>query len=78
MPITYYVVQPFVRDEEGELVPEEPIEARSQHGALGLMRRLAADKAGVLAFSRTADPALGDFEDAVILGRAGEVSAELV
>jgi hypothetical protein len=34
--------------------------------------------ATVLAFSRTGDPALGDFDDAVILGRAGEVPAELV
>ncbi|MDQ0471156.1 hypothetical protein [Labrys wisconsinensis] len=75
--ITYYVVQPFVRDEDGELVPEDPIEARSEHGALSLMRRLAAGKAGVLVFSRSGDPALGDFEDAVILGRAGEVPGEL-
>jgi hypothetical protein len=78
LPITYHVVQAFARGEYGDLVPEEPIEARSEHGALSMMRRLAFAKAGVLAFSRTGDPALGDFEDAVILGRAGEVPAELV
>jgi len=61
MPITHYVVQSFVRGEDGELIAEGPIEARSEHGALSLMRRLAVTKAGVLAFSRAGDPALGDF-----------------
>jgi hypothetical protein len=30
---------------------------------------------GAIAFSRTGDPALGDFEDAVILKMVGEVDA---
>jgi hypothetical protein len=51
---------------------------RSGHGALSLTRRLASSKAGVLAFSRTGDPTLGDFDDAIALGRAGEVPSELV
>lgn len=29
--------------------------------------------AGAVAFSRTGDPAMGDFEDAVILAQYGEV-----
>lgn len=34
-------------------------------------------KAGAVAFSRTGDPKLGDFEDAVILGRYGETPSDL-
>jgi hypothetical protein len=33
---------------------------------------------GAIAFSRTGDPALGDFEDAVILKMVGEVDAGLL
>jgi hypothetical protein len=33
---------------------------------------------GAIAFSRTGDPALGDFEDAVILRAFGEVDAGLL
>ena len=32
-----------------------------------------ANKAGAIAFSRTGDPDLGDFADAVVLFRDGEV-----
>jgi hypothetical protein len=34
-------------------------------------------KAGAIAFSRTGDPAIGEFEDAVILGRYGDVPDDL-
>jgi hypothetical protein len=33
---------------------------------------------GAIAFSRTGDPALGDFEDAVILKTVGEVNVGLL
>ena len=33
---------------------------------------------GAIAFSRTGDPALGDFEDAVILKTVGEVDIGLL
>ncbi len=32
---------------------------------------------GAIAFSRTGDPAIGEFEDAVILARLGEVDNTL-
>ena len=40
---------------------------------------LAADPAncGAIAFSRSGDPALGDFEDAVVIRTFGEVDAAL-
>jgi hypothetical protein len=36
-------------------------------------RALAVGHAGALAFSRTGDPALGEFQDAVVLAQFGEV-----
>ena len=36
-------------------------------------RALALEHTGALAFSRTGDPATGEFQDAVILARFGEV-----
>ena len=34
---------------------------------------LAADNAGAIAFSRAGDPDIGEFDDAVILAKFGEV-----
>jgi hypothetical protein len=36
--------------------------------------RFAAAKDGVVAFSRTGNPSTGDYEDAVIIYRAGDVA----
>jgi predicted Fe-Mo cluster-binding NifX family protein len=73
------VILPFTRDEDGELSASEGIEASSAESA----RRRAAAMVGVkttvgaVAFSRSGDPALGDFEDAVVLGAYGEVPDDL-
>jgi len=71
--ITYYVVMAFVRDEDGELVAEPPIEMPSASAATSRAGSLSATKAGAIAFSRTGDPMLGEFADAVVLFKAGEV-----
>lgn len=71
--ITYHVVMSFIRDESGELVAELPIEMPSATSATSRARTLSATKAGAIAFSRTGDPMLGDFADAVVLFKAGEV-----
>ena len=39
-------------------------------------RALALEHAGALAFSRTGDPTTGEFQDAVILVRFGEVDLD--
>jgi hypothetical protein len=75
--VTYYVAMGFIRDEAGELVAMDPVEAQSSTQAVSRARSLAATKAGAVAFSRTGDPNLGDFEDAVVLWQAGEVPDEL-
>lgn len=56
----------------------EPIEAQSRSTAVARARSLAATKAGAVAFSRTGDPELGEFADAVILFSQGEVSDDVV
>lgn len=76
--ITYYVVLPFVRNEDGDLCAEETIECQSSHGAEARARAVAASKGGAVAFSRTGDPDVGEFGDAVIIAKVGDVPADLL
>ena len=76
--VTYYVVLPFVREpDSGELVAEEGREAPNAQCAMTRARATTGRKAGAVAFSRTGDPALGEFEDAIILGRYGQTPTDL-
>ena len=77
MSITYYVVIPYVRTEDGELVAEEPREMQSKAQAEATALALANSKAGIIAFSRTGDPDIGEFEPAVIIRRYGETPKDL-
>jgi hypothetical protein len=78
--MTYYVALAFMRSEDGEIVACEPKEARSSDQAIRMAGTMAAMEGhcGAIAFSRTGDPALGDFEDAVILKTLGEVDDGLL
>jgi hypothetical protein len=72
--VTYYVVLPFMRGMDGDLIAIEATEAPSESSA---KRRAATwaltpEVVGAIAFSRTGDPSTGDFADAVIIGRYGE------
>lgn len=75
--ITYFVALPFTEDEDGHLVPGEPAEAQSASSATSRARSLAERGAGALAFSRTGDPNIGEFDPAVILARFGRTPEEL-
>ena len=75
--VTYYAVLPFVRNEDGELCPDEAIECHSSISAAAHARTMAAGRAGAVAFSRTGDPDVGDYADAVIIATVGEVPADL-
>jgi hypothetical protein len=80
--VTYHVALAFMRsgDDGGEIVACDPKEARSSEQAIRMADSLAKREGhcGAIAFSRTGDPALGDFEDAVILKTVGEVDTGLV
>src|SRR5260370_3009671 len=74
MAVTYYVVVPFDRDEEGDLQPGEAQEAPNASIAGRRARTLAETHAGAMAFSRTGDPAIGKFADAVTIATVGEAA----
>jgi hypothetical protein len=71
--ITYYVALPFKRGEDGEVVADIPHECPSPLRAIQAARRLASYGIGAIAFSRSGDPATGEFSDAVVLQTFGEV-----
>jgi hypothetical protein len=74
--VTYHVVVAFDRDEEGDLRPGEAQEVMSPIVDERRARALALEYAGALALSRTGNPATGEFQDAVILARFGEVDLD--
>ena len=74
--VTSFVVLPFIRDDEGELIAEEGVEAPSAFSAQRRAQAMLSTKAGAVAFSRTGDPSVGEFEDAVVLGRYGETPTD--
>jgi hypothetical protein len=79
--MTYYVVLAFKRSEDGgDIVACDPKGARSAEQAIQMAGSLARIEGhcGAIAFSRTGDAALGDFEDAVILKTVGEVDTGLL
>jgi hypothetical protein len=70
---TYYVVVPFDRTTEGDICPGAAQEVISADAALRRARKLADAHAGAIAFSRVGDAATGEFEDAIVLARFGDV-----
>jgi hypothetical protein len=76
--ITYYVSMGFTRDEAGDLVALEPAESQTSGVAISKARSLAAANAGAVAFSRTGDPDVGEFDDAKVIWQSGEIPADLL
>jgi hypothetical protein len=79
--MAYYAALAFTKpDDSGEIVACDPKEARSSEQAIRNAGSLARIKGrcGAIAFSRIGDPALGDFDDAVILKTVGEVDTALL
>ena len=74
---TYHVALAIGRTEEGDLVVEEAVEAASPAAAVGRARQIASRKVGAIAFSRSGDPDLGEYGDAVILARFGETPPDI-
>jgi hypothetical protein len=78
MTVTYYVALPFVRTEEG-VAPGEAQEASNEAAAIRRAEAMSLDpaNAGALAFKRSGDPNIGNFNDATILKTFGEVPENL-
>ena len=78
MSVTYYVALPFLKTEEGVAAGEAqemPNEGAAIRRAESMARNTA--NAGALAFRRSGDPNLGNFNDATILKSFGEVPENL-
>jgi hypothetical protein len=77
--LTYYVALPFARAADGTTVPGDAFECPNASTAILQAEILsqAAGNVGAIAFSRTGDPDVGKFEDAVVLAKIGEVPTDL-
>ncbi len=71
--VTYFVALPFVRSEDGDLVAGEAQDKQTAAAAVRAAEAMARTAAGAVAFSRTGDPATGDFADAVVIRQFGDV-----
>jgi hypothetical protein len=68
------VVVAFDRGEDGELFPAfGPADQQSEDRAIRTARALASKHAGVIAWSREADPTLGEYGPPATLFISGEV-----
>ena len=75
--LTYFAVLPFSRTQDGDFLAEAAIEVRSAVEARAMAARMEGPERGAVAFSKTGDPQLGEWQDAVILGRYGDVPDDL-
>jgi len=73
--ITYFVALPFQRTNDGELVPGEAVECQSEFRAVRKAERLVRTCAEAVAFARSGDPAIGEFSDAEVIKRIGDLPA---
>lgn len=71
--VTYFGVQPFESAARGRSKVLAPVVAQSANEALRRAERLAKERGGAIAFSRSGDPTFGEFDEPVILGRFGDV-----
>ncbi len=75
--VTYYVVQAFDADEEGNLIPRPAVAAQSAAAARRMAVGMQDDVAGVVAFSRDADPEAGDYGPPTILYQSGRIPDDM-
>jgi hypothetical protein len=76
--VTYYVALPFVAADDG-IAAGEPLECFNPNAAVMRAEALSRKEGhvGAVAFSRTGDPATGDFSDARVIRKFGDVPDDL-
>ena len=76
--VTYFVALPFVATDDG-IAPGEAVECFNPSAAI--MRAEALSRkpghVGAVAFSRTGDPDIGEFGDAKVIRKFGELPEDL-
>jgi hypothetical protein len=75
--VTYFVALPFVAADDGA-APGEAVECTSAAAAIARAESLTRKEGviGAVAFSRSGDPMVGEFSDAVVLKSFGDVPAD--
>jgi hypothetical protein len=78
MAVIYDVALPFVRTEEG-VAPGQAQKMPNERSAIRRAETMSRDlaNAGALAFKRSGDPNMANFDDATILKAFGEVPKNL-
>jgi hypothetical protein len=76
--VTYFVALPFIAADDG-ITPGEAVECFNPNAAIMRAEALSRKKGhvGAVAFSRTGDPAIGEFGDAMVIRKFGEVPEDL-
>ena len=76
--VTYYVALPFVASDEG-IAPGEAVECINPNSAVMKAEALSRKPGyvGAIAFSRSGDPLTGEFGDARLLRKFGNVPEDL-
>jgi hypothetical protein len=77
--VTYYVAMPFLQDEGGSPVAGAAEECQSSSAAMRRAEVLSRipGSIGAVAFSRSGDPMIGEFGDAQLLRKFGNVPDDL-
>jgi hypothetical protein len=77
--VTYYVALPFLQDDTGSLAAGAAEECQSSSGAIRRAEVLSKTpgNVGAVAFSRSGDPMIGEFSDAQLLKKFGDVPDDL-
>jgi hypothetical protein len=70
---TMHIVQAFTEDARGRLKPDKPEQQKTAQMARARAERLLPSRIGVVAFSQSGDSEMGDFDDPVILYKAGKL-----
>jgi hypothetical protein len=76
--VTYFVALPFVATDDG-IAAGEPTECFNPSAVMMRAEALSRKEGyvGAIAFSRTGDPAIGDFSNAKVLKKFGDVPDDL-
>lgn len=76
--VTYYVALPFVPSDDG-IATGEAVECFNPNAAVMKAEALSRKPGhvGAVAFSRTGDPSSGDFGDAKVIRKFGDVPDDL-
>jgi hypothetical protein len=76
--VTYFVALPFIAADDG-VAPDEAVECFNPNAAVMRAESLSRKPGhvGAVAFSRTGVPATGDFDDAKVIRKFGEVPEDL-